>query len=516
MNVKYLLTSFILLSAIISVFALSGRAASAADYSGTLIPPEISADVQQEILSGSGEIPMYIRAMEEADQGAMSLTTWIAGKKEQYTGFIDVTQVKYIDQLVDLDTIRNPIITQAPGGVLGVTTKLISSIYTHPPASSREYFADLGQNLGLQQEVYAQEGFGFDQMSGLLPAWKAFRNISYFLFAVIFVITGLAIMFRLKINPQTVIGIQNAIPQLVISLILVTFSYAIVGLLIDFMYVIFGVSIYILESAAGKTPSYDLFQAGFTTALTETFAAPGWGWAAIGSIGMVVGAALGAVAGAVTAGLSIIGGAAAGGSLFILIVLLVVTVNLFKLLFSLIGSYVSIIFLTIFAPIYITAGALPGGRGGFGNWLRNLMGNILVFPAVGILFLLIRLIASLGDNLGSLWRPPFLPQGSVDIDIPVVDLLPTGSTNILIQSVISLGMIMLLPKVPQMVKDAFAVKPFPYGGAIGESLRPARVPGIAATSFLTNIWDQQALSKSKGSSKSQLSSVVRTLTGIRG
>ena len=47
-------------------------------------------------------------------------------------------------------------------------------------------------------------------------------------------------MFRAKINPQTVVTIQSAIPKAVVALILVTFSYAIAGLMIDLMYLLIG------------------------------------------------------------------------------------------------------------------------------------------------------------------------------------------------------------------------------------------------------------------------------------
>ena len=45
------------------------------------------------------------------------------------------------------------------------------------------------------------------------------------------------IMFRVKINPQTVVSLQTMIPKLVTTLILITFSFAIAGLVIDMIYV---------------------------------------------------------------------------------------------------------------------------------------------------------------------------------------------------------------------------------------------------------------------------------------
>jgi len=141
-----------------------------------------------------------------------------------------------------------------PGGAIGGITNLIAAMYANPPASSVEYFADLGRNLGIVKPAYAQ-GVGFEGLRPILPLWKAFRNIAYLFFTIIFVVIGFAIMFRVKLDPQTVISIQNAIPRIVVALILVTFSYAIAGLLIDLIYVIYFLFVSALEISGAVTPT---------------------------------------------------------------------------------------------------------------------------------------------------------------------------------------------------------------------------------------------------------------------
>ena len=133
-------------------------------------------------------------------------------------------------------------------GAVGATSDLIASLYANPPASSAYYLADLGQRLNLTQPVYAQ-GIGFPGLNPLLDLWKAARNVAYTFFIFIFLIIGFAIMFRAKINPQTVVTIQSAIPKAVVALILVTFSYAIAGLMIDLMYLVIGLGGGILASS---------------------------------------------------------------------------------------------------------------------------------------------------------------------------------------------------------------------------------------------------------------------------
>ena len=138
---------------------------------------------------------------------------------------------------------------QTNGGALGSMTGMIAILYT-PPLHTSDYIAYLGNNFGLAKHSYAQVTgqIGFDGLAPLLHAWVVFRNIVYLLFVFIFVLIGLAIMMRVRIDPRTVMTIQNQIPKIIISLILVTFSFAIAGFLIDLMWV----SIWVVINLMGQ------------------------------------------------------------------------------------------------------------------------------------------------------------------------------------------------------------------------------------------------------------------------
>src|SRR6185369_5532352 len=135
------------------------------------------------------------------------------------------------------DTSTSGPTTMVYPGAIGTTLNMTSLALTNPPVSSREYIADLMQTVGhpFAQTAYAQ-GLGFSSLSPILGLWKIFRNIAYFFFIVIFVFIGFMIMIRSKIGSQAAVTVQQALPKLVVSLILVTFSYAIAGLLLDLMY----------------------------------------------------------------------------------------------------------------------------------------------------------------------------------------------------------------------------------------------------------------------------------------
>lgn len=63
--------------------------------------------------------------------------------------------------------------------------------------------------------------------------WGTFRNIAYLGYVIIIIIVGFMIMFRKNLPGQIVVSLGNTIPQIIFGLILVTFSFAIVGIVMD-------------------------------------------------------------------------------------------------------------------------------------------------------------------------------------------------------------------------------------------------------------------------------------------
>jgi hypothetical protein len=147
------------------------------------------------------------------------------------------------------------------GGALGFVGRGIAATYDFP-ASGGQYLAYIGNNFGLTKTANAAfgTGEGFRGLSPFIPIWTSFRNVAYLFFVLIFVIIGLGIMFRIKIDPRSVMTIQNAIPKIIIALVFITLSYAIVGFLVDMMrvvtYFVYGVMVSIPGSdLTGLTPS---------------------------------------------------------------------------------------------------------------------------------------------------------------------------------------------------------------------------------------------------------------------
>jgi len=150
------------------------------------------------------------------------------------------------------------------GGAIGFMGNMIATLYT-PPLHTADYFQNLASNFGISKKTYAQNtgGTGFQSLSPLINIWSAFRNIVYLILVIIFVVIGLAIMLRVKIDPRTVMTIQNQIPKIIVGILAVTFSFAISGFLIDMMWIltyliygiISGISPEIAKNVSSLNPS---------------------------------------------------------------------------------------------------------------------------------------------------------------------------------------------------------------------------------------------------------------------
>jgi len=101
-------------------------------------------------------------------------------------------------------------------------------------------------NAGFMPKIYAAEGIGMGSIKPFTKVWKIFRDITYLLLVIIIIAIGFMVMFRAKINAQTIISVENSLPRIIIALILITFSFPIAGFLIDLMYLLIAVIISII------------------------------------------------------------------------------------------------------------------------------------------------------------------------------------------------------------------------------------------------------------------------------
>lgn len=399
----------------------------------------------------------------------------------QYTDALNNCDVSYNKECFDTDTISDVLSAYVcamggksiqcnkdrfGAGLLGISTQMIAGIYANPPASGVYYAMDRLQHLGIIQPAYAQvTGIGFNGLQPLLPIWRAFRNFSYIIFAIVFVIMGFLIMFRVQLSPQTAVTIQSAIPRIVIALLLITFSYAIVGFMIDLIYISIALVGLIFEQVPGGAGlSTSFLEEGLGGAISGIFNQQMLGLGVIGGIASIVGGAIagwlsGALAGFIGPLIPFEIGAAGvallGGLIFIGIVFAIIVWLLFRLFIELLISYLGLVIGLIIAPLQIAFGVIPG-LPGFGAWLRAITAHALVFPVLAFIFMLARVLSN--TNSSGLWHPPlFIAGGFVAGTMPLI---------------LTFGLLFIAPQVPPVVRKTLGVEGLGFNplAAVGAGL----------------------------------------------
>lgn len=393
---------------------------------------------------------------------------------------------------------------------------LLTSFLADRPLSGITYTKDKLRNFHIIPEAQAQSGYGFGALTMIQNLWGAARDAAYALIILVIIVFAFMIMFRTKISPQAVITVQSALPKIIITLILVTFSYAIAGFMIDAMYIVLGlISLIFVNSgltqsinwwvqgspaslfnfltngpsipAVGGTGIFGMFVVYwtlFSATLTASVVLPG-------AFGSVLGTLLSPILSIVTMPLGAI------IELLVSIVLLIVT---FRAMFTLLKTFVSIILLVVVAPIAILFGALSPAGGGFGGWFKNLAAHLAVYPTTAVLFLvsLIFLDAAYANTtvgqFGNLMSN--IINNATGIQIASTPVVAAGSTWVppltfgtsgvvwmwLFASLATIG---LIPKVSEIVKGYISGKPFAYGTGIGQAFGPAT--GLTKTGGITGI-----------------------------
>ncbi len=354
---------------------------------------------------------------------------------------------------------------------------LTGNLIAFRPASGVQYVKTTAANLHLISPAYAQTGAGFNTLSPVQSLWQVVRDISYALMVVVIIAMAFMIMFRTKISPQVVITVQSALPKIAIALILITFSYAIAGLLVDLMYVVIGAFAAMIK-IGGNTIStapgpVDLFnQLNSLNGLVSL------------SVGIVIlaillaGVGIFAGAAAIPAGvvIPIVGsGAALGGVIILIIFAVFLLFILFRLFWLMVRTAAITVLLIIVGPIIILTETVGGGKG-FWGWIRNLLANLAVYPTVAIMIFfshyffwawaLGALDPANNFKLLNTYNIQSLKGGGI-INLPGMPL-GTGVLGFVLSFVI----LFLIPRASHIIEAMIEGKKVDVGGAVSEAANP--------------------------------------------
>lgn len=211
-------------------------------------------------------------------------------------------------------------------------------------------------------------GLSSSSNSPMYQAWSFFRNVANIMFviAMLFVIFSQITGFGIDNY-----GIKKILPKLIVTAIIVNFSYIICGIFVDLSNIIGEGIKNILESVAGST-----------TTATEKL-----GDNVVGAINALVGAL--ATAGAVTGGLTIAGAALSSavvsGSLLTVIfpILAFVGSALMAGFFAMLMlglRQALIIIMIVISPVAFVLYAIPNTNGLFKKWFQLFKTLLMLFP----------------------------------------------------------------------------------------------------------------------------------------
>jgi len=322
-------------------------------------------------------------------------------------------------------------------GLINVVDSGIIAMYD-PPASSTIYVADLLQNAKIIPQAQAQ-GLGFASLDPVLETWKNFRNVAYLFFVIVFLVIGFMIMFRAKIG-QAAITVQQALPNIIIALLVVTFSYAIAGFLIDIMYLVMFMLAALFEEGNSLITGniFDLVSSMFANFWDNMEkAVTAFMSGLLDKEFMLSGALtwLSTLSATVIVGLAIL-------------------ISTFKIFFELLKSYVSIILQIVFSPIILMVGAIPG-QNTFFSWVKNLTGNLIMWPLLLVCLLVNRMLTQ-GTYQSGGFMPPFLLGGGQAALFPVL---------------VGIGVLLVIPEIMKEAKKKLGVEEGIMGSLAGSAFK---------------------------------------------
>lgn len=335
-------------------------------------------------------------------------------------------------------------VVQTPPGALFQMATVADSLTPLPIPIS------VGSALAHMNPFSSANASGFtdlQQADQVFQVWRGARNAAYAFSIIILVIVGFLIMFRTKIDPRTAVTISNSLPKIVIMLLLITFSYAISGLLIDGVRVLSGLLFSIVNIGLGDT--FRAFAATLMSFTVLATVATGIG-AAIGTIipgpGTVVGGAVGAVA----------------AVLFILILVVYILIVEIIIIYHMVVRYAQFILGVIFAPLIFLAVPLPNGLQYSIMWIKKELAYLLTIPITIV-------IVQIAFKVSSSCFPSPFENG-------MAALLTTGPCNFgfnpfgllsIVGPFIGLGIFSVALKAPNIADELMGNKPLTGRGGGG-------------------------------------------------
>lgn len=349
-------------------------------------------------------------------------------------------------------------------GLVGQTFLTVLQInnllYLPPLPSGVQEIKFLADKFNLVSPAYAQStGYMRLGVGMIQNLWVATRNMAFLIATLLIIVAGFMVMFRSRISPQISVTVQMMIPRIAISLVLVTFSFAIAGFVVDMMIVLIALVLGLMSFTQGVAGMnfFDPARGGLPQAITELTTGRFdfvWHFLSIWLIAAFFLILLAIVLAMVVASIPTI----TWGSIIIplagmILGLVVWSVYVWgKIIGQLVVAYITFNLLVIAGPIMIILDILPsrgGSFNGFKKWIMCLIGQVSVFTTYSLLAILGQ-FAFNGMNIeGFATTPRLFMDNSADFP------LYTPVRGIVWSYLLFMGFMTLCPSIVASVKNMF-------------------------------------------------------------
>jgi len=304
--------------------------------------------------------------------------------------------------------------------------------YSNPPASIGDYIrGELADNI-LNTPAQAQVT-GEQALVPVREIWTRMREISYGLFLLVMIVIGFMIILQKEISPRVVVTFTSALPKILLGLVLITFSFPIIALIIDAGAVLGSqVVVQLVEGIFGEIGN-QLKVAGVAALFSGIPAA-------------IMGAMLATLGGPPGAAL----GVTALSGLILFVIFAVAAIALIGMtIIRLVVVYGWLLVYTIFSPLLLLFGTLPGQEGSITDFFKRVAAKTIVFPVILFLALLGLGFATtsfagttgtfISGNFGDLFTGAFTTEGVLGAILGLVMLAAAFKAPSLVDEALGVG-----------------------------------------------------------------------------
>lgn len=314
-----------------------------------------------------------------------------------------------------------------PGSLSGVALRLadISLSKEAVPVSLAYYMKDVAsqipfvKNTAYAQEIDTSRFVGYDL---ILDLWKLMRNLAFGMISVFMVITGMMIIMRKQVDPRTAVTVQNAIPRIIIALVLITFSYALGSVMVGLMGPLLSVSLEPIRIALSDTALQSAVYGPNTTLLTLIWQNTGENAVSVFTL------------------------------LLFIIAFVVLIVMIISVLVKMLISYIKLLSLVIIAPLQFAWGAIPGNEDSITNWFKSAAAAMLAVPAMSLGLSMGLYFAWTGIANSSSLAQQAANGGAAGPVFNWVSSSAQGLNNLMVP-IFVMAIFIYSGKIPQMIED---------------------------------------------------------------